>query len=159
MLRQHANCRLCFYAKEGNKVVSRRHANCRLYTYVRKSCVTACKSSRLRKPDNGNRTSEASEEAKPKRTEGKRNCDRKGQRNWNKDINSQRSEQLIPASSGVPIKFHSPPSLTHANAPPLLPPFLPSPPHADDPCWEAPLRGQLSPVRSQQPWRQLTGSQ
>jgi hypothetical protein len=33
--------------------------------------------SRLKKPDNGSRTSEASKEAKPKRTEGKQNCDEK----------------------------------------------------------------------------------
>jgi hypothetical protein len=35
---------------------------------------------RLKKPDNGNRTSEASKEAKPKRTEGKRNCYEKDKR-------------------------------------------------------------------------------
>jgi hypothetical protein len=77
VLRQHANCRLCSYAKEGNKVVSRQHANCRLCSYARKSCVTTRKSSRLKKPDNRNLTSEASKEAKPKRTEGKWNYNRK----------------------------------------------------------------------------------
>jgi hypothetical protein len=68
VLRKHANCRLCTYAKEG-KVVLRQHANCGLCTYASEVVLKQhARLLRLEKPDNGKRTSEA--------------CKKTGQRRW-----------------------------------------------------------------------------
>ncbi len=96
VLRQHANCRLCTYAKEG-KVVLRQHANCTVGLYLRPGsrAETARKLLRLKKPDNGKRTSEACKEA-GQRKRRKKELLLKRTRNWNKDINRKESTVRTP---------------------------------------------------------------
>ncbi len=128
------------------------NANCRPVPTPLKTCQGARKLSRLRKPDNGKQTSEACEEASQRRWKEKGIATKNGQRNRNKDINSQEStaRTVIPSSNRGPAgRAHlgpsSTPVLTHANTRPPLPPLSPASRRPGK--WSTPL----STVNGQQP--------